>query len=523
MTSMTNCARSRGMKFAVAALSVAILLVFTARLSAAEPTVSTTSRNTEIKRTLPNIVFILGDDIGYGDFACYGATRVKTPNVDRLAREGIRFTNAHATGSVCTPTRYAFITGQYAWRNPAGAAILNGEAPLAIDPTKPTTASILRQAGYTTGLVGKWHIGLGAGDLNFNKEIKPGPLELGFDYAFFYPATGDRVPCVFIENHRVVGLDPDDPIRVSYGKKVGDEPTGREHPELLTMKPSHGHDDTIINGISRIGFMSGKSARWKDEQIADTLTQQAIAFVERSQDKPFFLYLATHDIHVPRVPHPRYRGASECGVRGDAIAEFNGIVGAMTATLERLKLADNTLLIVTSDNGGIMDDGYADGAVEDANGHLCNGVLRGYKGSLYEGGHREPFIARWPGKIKPGSESNELIGLVDMLATFAAVARSKVPADAGPDSLNVLPTLFGEHTSRDHLVVQANGVAALALIQSPWKFIPPPAGAQQKAGDLYNLDDDLSEKQNVAGQHPKILMQLAERLQALRKQPQSRP
>ena len=190
----------------------------------------------------PNIVFILADDIGYGDFACYGATRVKTPNVDRLAREGIRFTNAHATGSVCTPTRYAFITGQYAWRNPAGAAILNGEAPLAIDPTKPTTASILRQAGYTTGLVGKWHIGLGAGDLDYNKEIKPGPLELGFDYAFFYPATGDRVPCVFIENHRVVGLDPDDPIRVSYGKKVGDEPTGREHPELLTMKPTLGNN-----------------------------------------------------------------------------------------------------------------------------------------------------------------------------------------------------------------------------------------------------------------------------------------
>ena len=222
-----------------------------------------------------------------------------------------------------------FITGQYAWRNPAGAAILDGEAPLAIDPTKPTTASILHDAGYATGLVGKWHIGLGKGNLDYNNEIEPGPLELGFDYAFFFPATADRVPCVFIENHRVVGLDPNDPIQVSYKHKVGDEPTGREHPELLTMKPAYGHADTIINGISRIGFMSGgKTARWKDELIADTLTQKAIAFIERSQGKPFFLYLATHDIHVPRVPHPRYRGTSGCGVRGDAIEEFDGVVGA---------------------------------------------------------------------------------------------------------------------------------------------------------------------------------------------------
>ena len=536
------------MNYRIVAFALAIPLAITARLTAAEPTGSTTPGNVESKARLPNIVFILADDIGYGDFSCYGATKVKTPNVDRVAREGRRFTNAHATGSVCTPTRYAFITGQYAWRNPAGAAILSGEAPLAIDPTKPTTASILRDAGYTTGIVGKWHIGLGAGDLDFNKDIKPGPLELGFDYAFFYPATGDRVPCVYIENHRVVGLDPSDPIRVSYAHKVGDEPTGREHPELLTMKPKpgRGHDDTIVNGISRIGFMSGgKSARWKDAEMADTLAQKAVAFIERSQGlspfaesaeqkgtvplapatqpKPFFLYLATHDIHVPHVPHQRFRGTSECGVRGDAIQEFDATVGEITKTLQRLKLVDNTLLIITSDNGGIVDDGYDDGSVEDINGHRCNGVLRGFKGSLYEGGHREPFIARWPGKIKPGSESSELIGLVDMLATFAAVADAKVPADAGPDSFNVLPTLFGGHTSRDHLVVQSNGIRAIALLEVPWKFIPPPLGAKRKGGELYNLDDDLSETKDVAATHPRIVEQLTERLEELRKQPQSRP
>ena len=469
-----------------------------------------------------NIVFILADDIGYGDFSCYGATTVKTPHVDQLARDGIRFTDAHATGAVCTPTRYAFITGQYAWRNPAGAAILSGEAPLAIDPTKPTTASLLKQAGYTTGLVGKWHIGLGKGDLDFNKEIKPGPLELGFDYAFFYPATGDRVPCVFIENHQVVGLDPADPIRVSYQHPVGDEPTGKDHPELLTMKPSHGHDNTIINGISRIGWMSGgKAARWTDQEMADTLTKKAVAFIERSQHQPFFLYLATHNIHVPRVPNPRWRGTSGCGTRGDFIQEFDGCVGEIVATLDRLKLADHTLVIVTSDNGGVMDDGYQDGAVKDANGHRCNGALRGFKGSLYEGGHREPFIARWPGRIKPGTESKELIGLVDMLATFTAIAGQELPAEAGPDSFNVLPALLGGKSPRDHLVMQTNGTALQMIRQGPWAFIPSPRGKTD--GELFNLDTDLAEQNNLVAQQPEKAKEMAARLQEIRQQKQSRP
>ena len=495
----------------------------------------------------PNIVFILADDIGYGDFGCYGATRVKTPHVDRLAREGIRFTDAHAPASVCTPTRYAFVTGQYAWRNPAGASILSGEAPLAIDPARPTLPSTLKQAGYTTGVVGKWHIGLGKGDLDYNAEIKPGPLEVGFDYAFFFPATGDRVPCVFVENHRVVGLDPGDPIRVSYREKVGDEPTGREHPELLTMKPSRGHDNTIINGISRIGYMSGgKRARWNDEEMANTLTKQAVAFIERSRGKPFFLYFATHDIHVPRVPHPQHRGTSGCGIRGDAIQQFDGCVGAVLAALDRLGLAQNTLVIVTSDNGGVMDDGYADRAVEDANGHLCNGTLRGYKGSLWEGGHREPFLARWPGKIRPGTESGELVCLIDMMATFAAVAGQELPPDAGPDSFNVLPALLGEKLDkplRDHLVHQTNGVGRLAIRQGPWKLIPPQGqggGAKGKAGgkvavakkkpklgagaaELYNLAEDPREQTNVAAQNADKVKQLGDLLQHIRQSGRSRP
>jgi len=488
----------------------------------------------------PNIVFILADDIGYGDLGPYGATKVKTPNCDRLAREGVRFTDAHAPAAVCTPTRYAFITGQYAWRNPAGAGILSGEAPLAFDPAMTTTPSLLKKAGYATGVVGKWHMGLGKGDLDFNREIKPGPLDVGFDYAFIFPATGDRVPCVYIENNRVVGLDPNDPIRTSYKEKVGDEPTGKENPELLKMKFSHGHDATIINGISRIGWMSGgKAARWTDETMADTFAGKAVAFIQRSKDQPFFLYFATHDIHVPRVPSPERKGKSGCGTRGDVIQQFDDAVGKVLDTLDRLKLADNTLIIVSSDNGGVMDDGYADGAVEDANGHLCNGPLRGYKGSLWEGGTREPFLARWPGRIKPGSTSDEVICLVDMLATFAAVAGQPLPADAGPDSFNVLPAILGEKHAkplRDHLVMQTNGTSNLAIRKGPWKLIPRAGGAGYgkakgkaeakgpAAGpQLFNLAEDLAETKNVAAEHPEIVKELSALLEELRAKGRSRP
>ncbi len=294
---------------------------------------------------LPNIVLINGDDIGYGDFGCYGATAVKTPNIDRLASEGLRFTDAHSAAATCTPSRFAMLTGEYPWRQ-KGTGILPGDASLIIPPGRVTLASMLHDAGYATGIVGKWHLGLGKGTPDWNGELKPGPLELGFDSCFIIPATGDRTPCVYVKDHRVVGLDPSDPIEINYQKKVGDEPTGAEHPELLTLKPSHGHNNTIVNGISRIGFMSGgRAARWHDETIADTLTKQAVEFIEAHHDKPFFLYFATHDIHVPRVLHPRFRGKTPMGPRGDAIAEFDWSAGEVLNTLDKLGLADNTLVI----------------------------------------------------------------------------------------------------------------------------------------------------------------------------------
>ncbi len=258
----------------------------------------------------PNILFILADDVGYGDLGCYGATLVKTPHLDRLARDGRRFTDAHSPASMCTPTRRALLTGTYSWRQPAGAAILSGSDPLCIPPGTATLPALLKQAGYATGVVGKWHLGLGVkGGPDWNGELKPGPLEIGFDYAFIMPATGDRVPCVYVENHRVVGLDPADSLQVSYREKVGTEPTGRENSELLKLNSRNGHNNTIINGIGRIGWMTGgKSARWVDETMADTFAAKASTFIEQHATTPFFLYLATHGIHAPQVPHSRFKG-----------------------------------------------------------------------------------------------------------------------------------------------------------------------------------------------------------------------
>lgn len=465
----------------------------------------------------PNVIVILADDIGYGDVGCYGATKVRTPNIDKLAATGLRFTDGHSGAATCTPTRYSLLTGEYAWRK-KGTGILPGDAPLAIPPGSPTLPYLLKDAGYKTGVVGKWHLGLGNGNIEWNGDIAPGPLEIGFDHAFLIPATGDRVPTVYVENHRVVGLDPDDPITVNYRQKVGDEPTGRERPDLLKMKLSRGHDMTIVNGVSRIGYMSGgKSARWVDEDMADTITGKAVSFIRKNRSNPFFLYFATHDIHVPRVPHGRFQGRSQCGVRCDAIEQLDWSVGQIMQTLDRLKLTKNTLLIFTSDNGPVVDDGYADGSVEMLNGHTPSGSLRGGKYSPYEGGTRVPFIARWPKRIQAGV-SDALISQVDLVASLAALVGKSLPDNAGADSFNVLPALLGKsEKGRTVLVEQAR---VLALREDQWKYIEP--GANGQPAELYDLENDPDESDNLAAKHPDRVGSMASMLQRIREEGRSR-
>ncbi len=477
----------------------------------------------------PNIVLIYADDLGYGDISCYGATKVRTPNLDRLAERGVRFTDAHSSAATCTPSRYALITGEYAWRR-KGTGVLPGDARLIVEPGRHTLPAMLKSAGYSTGVVGKWHLGLGAGNLDWNGEIRPSALDVGFDYEFLIPATGDRVPCVYVENRRVVGLDPKDPIRVDYKEQIGSDPTGRDHPELLKLKPSHGHDMTIVNGVSRIGYMTGgNAARWVDEDMADTITAKALSFIERNRRNPFFLYFATHDVHVPRVPSARFRGTSGCGIRCDAIQQLDWCVGQVMASLDKNGLANNTLLVFTSDNGPVVDDGYADGSVENLNGHTPPGPLRGGKYSIYEAGTRIPFLARWPGRIRPGL-SNALVSQVDFLASLAALTGRELPPDAGPDSFNILPALLGDsRTGRDHLVEQARGIA---LRRGKWKLVPAAAEARGGAGlptretdnavELYDVTADVGEKRDLAAQYPGVVRDMSAQLEKIRSSGRSR-
>ncbi|MDX2153487.1 MAG: arylsulfatase [Bryobacteraceae bacterium] len=479
----------------------------------------------------PNIVLILADDVGWGDLGCYGARRVKTPNLDRLAASGVRFTDAHSPSATCTPTRYSLLTGEYAWRR-KGTAVLPGDARLIIEPGRTTLPSLLKKAGYVTGCVGKWHLGLGAGNIDWNGEIKPGPLDVGFDSSFIIPATGDRVPCVYVDGRRVAGLDASDPIRVRYDGPVGNEPTGRANPELLKVKPSHGHDMTIVNGVSRIGYMTGgKAARWVDEDMADVITRRAVGFVEENAAKPFFLYFATHDIHVPRMPHARFAGKSGCGTRCDVMEELDWSVGELLRTLERLKLRENTLVLFTSDNGPVVDDGYADGAVRDLRDHKPAGPYRGGKYSNFEAGTRVPFLVSWPGRVKAGGVSKALVSQVDLLASFGALTGQGLGAADGPDSYNVLPALLGEKKDgRDHLCLHARTVS---LREGPWKLIPANPGPEKNVAtdtelgtgaeaQLYNLDEDIGERRNLAGAMPERVAKMGARLEGIRARGRSR-
>ena len=475
----------------------------------------------------PNIIIIYADDLGYGDVSCYGATKLSTPNIDRLAKQGLRFTNAHCTSATSTPSRYSLLTGEYAWRR-KGTGVLPGDASAIIQPGRTTIASVLKNAGYTTGVVGKWHLGLGPqGGPDWNGEITHQPLDIGFDYSFLIPATGDRVPCVFLENRLVVGLDPNDPITVSYNNKVGEWPTGKENPELLKMHPSHGHDMTIVNGVSRIGYMTGgRSALWVDEDIADIITGKAVSFIENNREKPFFLYFATHDIHVPRVPNQRFAGKSGMGPRGDAILEFDWSVGEILKIVDKLNLSRKTIIIVTSDNGPVVDDGYKDQAVELLGDHKPAGPLRGGKYSAFDGGTRVVFIVSWKGEVKSGT-SDALFSQIDLLASFASLAEEKLSTGDAPDSQDHLDVLTGKSKSDREWLVEHASNGRLSLIKGDWKFIEPGPGVKiqlntntetgnDPSPQLYNLKTDLGEKNNAAAGNPAIVKELTDLLNSIK-------
>lgn len=481
------------------------------------------------KPSKPNIVFIYCDDIGFGDLGCYGSTNLSTPNIDRLASEGQRFVNGYATASVCTPSRYSLLTGEYSFRN-KDAQILDGDAGLLIPPGTPTLPELLRKAGYATGVVGKWHLGLGDGSTDWNREIKPGPLEIGFDYSFIIPTTPDRVPCVYVEDRNVVGLDADDPIEISYQHPVGDEPTASSHPELLRYPPSDElHSGTIVNGISRIGWMKGgQAARWKDEEMAETLLKKAVRFMEESRDRPFFLYYAMHDIHVPRAPADRFLGTTSAGIRGDMVMELDWAVGEFMAALRRLGLEDNTLIVFSCDNGPLFEDGYVDGSLEAGKGTTPAGPFRGGKYHIFEAGTRLPFLTWWPGQIRPGV-SKALVSQVDLFASLADLLKLDIPEGAARDSENLLPALLGRSPEGRTELIQQSPLR-LSLVQGDWKYIPPgkvmnwsaaalpgnTAGAPDTPdAQLYNLADDEGETRNLVQKHPERAREMAERLREI--------
>jgi arylsulfatase A-like enzyme len=434
-----------------------------------------------------NIVLIYADDLGFGDIGPNGAKPGLTPNIDRLAQRGLNFTDAHCSSATCTPSRYALLTGEYPWRR-RGTGVLPGDARLIIEPGRATLASVLKGAGYRTGVVGKWHLGLGGDDLDWNGEIRPGPPDLGFDESLIMAATGDRVPCVYVRGRRVVGLDPADPIEVRYDRPFAGEPTGKDHPGLLRVRPSHGHDMAIVDGISRIGYMrGGRAALWKDEEMADTFTREAVDYVRRNRSSPFFLYFAAHDIHVPRVPDPRFVGRSGMGPRSDAIIEFDWSVGEVLKALDETGLNARTLVILTSDNGPVVDDGYRDGAAEGLRGHRPAGPYRGGKYSKFEGGTRVPFVVRWAGRVRPGT-TKALVSQVDLVASLAALVGAKHGPESARDSRDHLAALLGDDpVGRASLIEHAGG---LALRSGRWKFIPASSGPKRNAPTDTELGND---------------------------------
>ena len=474
----------------------------------------------EIKK--PNILLIYMDDLGYGDVSSYGVGTLSTPNIDRISENGIRFTNGYSTSATCTPSRYAILSGEYPWRNQR-AQILPGNAPLLFDISKETLPSLLKKVNYKTAIIGKWHLGLGDKNLDWNQSISPGPNDIGFDYSFILASTNDRVPSVYLENNKVLNLNKKDPLKVSYTENFIGEPTGKENPQLLKLFPSHGHDMSIHNGISRIGFMKGgKSALYIDENMSDTILVKTKKFIESNKDNPFFLFYSLHQPHVPRVPHPRFVGSSGMGPRGDAILEADWAIGQVLDKIDELGLSENTMVVFSSDNGPVLNDGYYDDSDVKNGDHLPSGPFRGGKYSLFEAGTRVPFFTYWKGKIKPGV-SDSMVSQLDLLSSLAQLVGSEVRT---ADSLPLLELLMGQSDEgRDEMVIEAT--SRTAFKRGDWVMIPPYEGpavndnVQIELGNdsdfqLYNLNEDIEQQNNLAPLMPGKLQEMLTAFEAIR-------
>lgn len=480
----------------------------------------------------PNIVIILADDLGYSDVGCYGGVKVETPNIDRLAREGMRFTDAQTPSPICSPSRYGLMTGAYPFRKPAfNDKVLWPFEPLGIGLDQPTLGTLAQSQGYVTGIFGKWHLGLGLTLTDdYNKELKGVPADVGFDESFIDP--GNLQQGVYIENRRVFNADPADPF---YWKI----PKSGKVPNRL---------------------MGGEKARVaKKPDCVKLYTDKAVSFVDRHKEEPFLLYFAPNNVHVKIIPGEEFVGKSGCGLYGDYIMELDWMVGEVLAALDRNGLAGNTLVFFTSDNGG----GYMRPEVAEAYemGHIVNGELLGQKHDIWEGGHRVPFIARWPGRVKAGETSDRLVSLLDMMGTMADIWKMPLPAEAGPDSYSFLYAMTGAKppaSRRDALIYQGFKTGMLAVRKGPWVLIPgqgsdgftlegydrpnysllsyaelgftnsdytPDGKLKPDAppGQLYNLEDDLSQTANLYRRHPEFVTELTELLERIKTTPQSRP
>jgi arylsulfatase A-like enzyme len=451
------------------------------------------ARGQDVSR--PNIVYILADDYGYGDASCYNAdSKIATPSVDRLAAEGMRFTDAHSGSSVCSPTRYGILTGRYAWRTSLRRGVLQPYDPPLIAADRLTVPALLKRNGYHTACIGKWHLGWDwpqrGGEVVFDQPIAGGPTARGFDY-YFGTHVPNHPPYVFIENDRTVG-----------------QPTAMKEVRDLNGRPG-----PMLPG-------------WKFDAILPTLAEKAIAYIgERAkEDNPFFLYFPLTAPHEPIAPSERFRGKSGISDLADFMLETDWAVGQVLDALDKHGLANKTLVIFTCDNGHAKYTGLP--ALEKA-GHKVSGPLRGYKSDIWEGGHRVPFVARWPGKIAPRSTCDATICHTNLIATCAEILGEKLPADAGEDSTSILPLLLGKRPEQPVFpaVVHQAADGTLAVRRGQWKLILGAATADgaHEPDQLYDLAADIVETRDVAADHPAEVAALRELLASYIDQGRSTP